>query len=107
MESIVQDHEKRILELEKNYSEVKKEITVVQTSQSRIENMLYTQNTEQKELIAKHHKEQSEMLSALFTHTLGIKKDAHTQKWKLFGVLIGGGGIIALFVELLQKILGG
>lgn len=48
MESIVQDHEKRILELEKNYGEVRKEITVVQTSQTKIENMLYTQNTEQK-----------------------------------------------------------
>src|SRR5690606_7716546 len=76
MESIVQDHEQRILELEKNYSEVQKEITIVQTSQSKIENMLYKQNTEQKELIDKHQKEQRVLLDTLLGHTLGIKKES-------------------------------
>ena len=107
MESIVQDHEKRILELEKNYNEVKKEITVVQTSQAKIENMLYTQNTEQKELIEKHQKEQTKLLDTLLSHTLGIKQDTHTQKWKLFGALVGGGGVVALLVEVLQQLFGG
>lgn len=107
MESMVQDHEKRILELEKNYSEVKKEITVVQTSQSKMENMLYTQNTEQKELIEKHQKEQRTLLDTLLTHTLGIKKDNNTKKWEIIGAVAGGvvsgGGILYLIIEALTK----
>ncbi|MEK4026278.1 hypothetical protein ABZ756_13865 [Mammaliicoccus sciuri] len=107
MESIVQDHEKRILELEKNYSEVKKEITVVQTSQSKIENMIYTQNTEQRELIDRHQKEQTNMLNTLLGHTLGIKQDNNKQKWHLIGALVGGGGLLFLLIETFQKWIGG
>ncbi|WP_155767516.1 hypothetical protein [Sporosarcina ureilytica] len=40
MESMVQAHEKRILELEKSHNKRKKEITISQTSQAKIENML-------------------------------------------------------------------
>ena len=107
MESIVQDHEKRILELEKSYGEVKKEITVVQTSQAKIENMLYTQNTEQKELIDKHQKEQTALLDTLLSHTLGIKKDNGKQRKDIFIALFGGGGVLFLLIETLQKWIGG
>ncbi len=107
MESIVQDHEQRILELEKNYNEVKKEITVVQTSQAKIENMIYKQNTEQRELINKHQKEQSKMFNVLLEHTLGIKKVDAKEKWKLAGVLVGSGGLLYAIFEFLQRILGG
>lgn len=113
MESMVQDHEKRILELEKNYSEVKKEITVVQTSQSKIENMLYTQNTDQRELIDKqnklieqHNEEQKDLMGTLLTHTLGIKKDNNQQRKDILIALFGGGGIIYLLIELAQKYFG-
>lgn len=107
MEKIVQDHENRITELEKNYSEVKREIAVVQASQSKIENMIYRQNTEQRELIDHHQKEQNKMFSTLLTHTLGIKKENHKQKWQLIGALFGGGGVVVLIVELVQKWIGG
>lgn len=107
MENMVQDHEKRILELEKNYSEVKKEITVVQTSQSKIENMLYKQNMEQKELIEGHQVEQKALLDTLLTHTLGIKKDNNKQKWHIIGSVAGGiftgGGILYLILEAFVK----
>lgn len=107
MESMVQDHEKRILELEKNYGEVKREIINVQTSQSKIENMLYSQNTEQKELIDKHQKEQTALLDKLLEHTLGIKKDNNKQRKDILVAVLGGGGILALVFETLQKYLGG
>lgn len=96
---MVQDHEKRILELEKNYGEVRKEITIVQTSQSKIENMLYKQDTEQKELIEKHQNEQRQLLDTLLTHTLGIKQEANKRKWEVFGAILGGGGIAYLILE--------
>jgi len=107
LESIVQDHEKRILELEKNYSEVKKEITVVQTSQSKIENMLYTQNMEQKELIDKHQKEQTKLLDTLLGHTLGIKKDGNKHRKDIIIAIAGGGGVLYLLIETVQKWIGG
>lgn len=114
MESMVQDHEKRILELEKNYNEVKKEITVVQTSQAKIENMLYTQNTDQRELIDKqnklieqHNNEQKELMGTLLGHTLGIKKDNNKQRRDILVALFGGGGILFLLIESLQKWIGG
>lgn len=107
MESIVQDHEKRILELEKNYGEVIKEITNVQTSQSKIENMLYTQNTEQKELIDKHQGEQTKLLDTLLSHTLGIKKDNNKQRKDILIALFGGGGVLFLLIEAMQKWIGG
>ncbi|PWA06995.1 hypothetical protein DCC39_17160 [Pueribacillus theae] len=107
MESMVQDYEKRILELEKDYSEVKKEITVVQTSQSKIENMLYTQNTEQKELINNHQNEQRQLLDTLLAHTLGIKKDTNQKKWETIAVAVGGavggGSVLYLIIEVFIK----
>lgn len=93
MGGMVKDHEQRIIQLERNYSEVKKEMNVVQASQSKIENMLYSQNTEQKQLIKKHEKEQRVLLDALLTHTLGIKKDSNKHKWAVVGTAVGGGGL--------------
>lgn len=103
MENMVQDHEKRIIALEQNYSEVKRDIAAVQTSQSKIENMLYTQNTEQKELIDKHQKEQKNLLDTLLIHTLGIKKDNNKHKWEVLLTAFGGGGIVYLIIEFLIK----
>lgn len=103
MENMVQDHERRILALEQNYSEVKREMTAVQTSQSKIEGMLYKQNTEQKELIEGHQKEQKELFNTLLHHTLGIKADSNKRKWEIMGSvaggLVAGGGILYLLIE--------
>jgi len=103
LENIVQDHEKRILALEQNYSEVKKEITQVQTSQSKIEGMLYSQNIEQKKLLEDHQSEQKKLLDTLLSHTLGIKKDSNNHKWGILAAAMSGGGIIALLVEILGR----
>lgn len=98
MEGMVQNHEKRIIELERNYSEVTKEINAVQASQSKIENMLYTQNTEQKELNEKHQEEQKELLDTLLNHTLGIREDGHKQRWQVIAASISSGGIISVVI---------
>ena len=107
MENMVQDHEKRIIALEQNYSEVKKEMNAVQASQSKIENMLYSQNTEQKQLIEGHQKEQKDLLNTLLSHTLGIKKNNNLKKWEILGTVIGGvvsgGGILYLIIEVVFK----
>lgn len=102
MESMVQDHEKRIIELERNYSEVKKEINAVQASQSKIEGLLYDQNTEQKQLIDKHQKEQKDLLNTLLTHTLGIKSDSNKHKWGVIAAAVGGGGLTYMIFEFVK-----
>ena len=103
MESIVQDHEKRILALEQNYSEVKKEMTAVQTSQLEIKGTLLRESQEQKSMIANQTKDQGELLNRLISHTLGIKKTNNAKKWELAlavgGGLVGGGGIILFVLE--------
>lgn len=107
MESMVQDHEKRIIELERNYSEVTKEINAVQASQSKIENMIYTQNTEQKEINQKYQKEQRDLLNTLINHTLGIRKDTNKHKWQVLAAAVGGGGFFYLLIESIFNLIGG
>jgi septal ring factor EnvC (AmiA/AmiB activator) len=107
MESMVQDHERRIIELEKNYGEVKKDLNAVQASQSKIENMLYSQNTEQKQLIEKHQKEQRMIFDTLLEHTLGIKKDSNNHKWGVIAAAVGGGGLAYMLFEFVKYVIGG
>jgi len=100
MESMVQDHEKRILALEQNYSEVKKEMTAVQTSQLEIKGVLLKEGQEQKELINKQRKEQDELFRQLIGHTLGIKSNNNNKKWELLLAVFGGGGLVAGIIAL-------
>lgn len=44
MREMVQDHEKRIISLEQNYSEVQRELTTVQNSQLRTENTVLSES---------------------------------------------------------------
>ena len=110
MESIVQDHEKRILALEQNYSEVKKELTIVQTSQSEIKGTLIEEGVKQRELINKQReeiesqrKEQKDLMQQLITHTLGIKQNNNKNIWKLALAFAGGGGFLYAVVDLIAK----
>ncbi|MED5101059.1 hypothetical protein P9858_13115 [Niallia circulans] len=110
MESIVQDHEKRILALEQNYSEVKKELTIVQTSQSEIKGTLIEEGVKQRELINKQReeiegqrKEQNDLLQQLITHTLGIKQNNNKNIWKLALAFAGGGGFLYAVFDLIVK----
>jgi len=110
MESIVQDHEKRILALEQNYSEVKKELTAVQTSQIEIKGTLLDEGLKQRELIneqrkeiKEQRKEQKDLMGQLITHTLGIKKNNNINIWKLALALVGGGGFLYAVIDLIIK----
>ncbi|QJX63038.1 hypothetical protein HLK66_16145 [Niallia circulans] len=110
MESIVQDHEKRILALEQNYGEVKKELTVVQTSQSEIKGVLVDEGIKQRELINKQReeiesqrKEQKELMQQLIAHTLGIKQNNNKNIWKVALAFAGGGGFLYAVFDLIAK----
>ncbi len=103
MESIVQDHEKRILALEQNYSEVKKEMTAVQTSQLEIKGVLLKEGQEQKELINKQRVEQDKLFQQLIGHTLGIKQNNNNKKWELILAVLGGGGFVYGIIEAFTK----
>lgn len=94
MQHMVQDHEKRILTLEQNYSEVKKELTVVQNSQLRTENTVLNESREQKDLLNK-----------LLDHVLYTRKFNLSKKWQLALAIFGGGGIFYAFIELVSKYL--
>ncbi|ASN69133.1 hypothetical protein 7F23_20 [uncultured Caudovirales phage] len=110
MESIVQDHEKRILALEQNYGEVKQELTSVKTSQLEIKGTLLEEGQKQRELINKQReelegqrKEQKELMQQLLTHTLGIKKNNNINIWKLALAIVGGGGFLYAVIDLIIK----
>ncbi|WP_182104274.1 hypothetical protein [Niallia taxi] len=110
MESIVQDHEKRILALEQNYSEVKKELTAVQTSQIEIKGTLLEEGQKQRELIneqrkeiKEQRKEQKGLMDQLIAHTLGIKKNNNTKVWELALAILGGGGFLYAVIDLIMQ----
>ncbi len=105
MEKMVQDHEQRILTLERNYSEVKKEMTAVQTSQLEIKGTLLKESQEQKELINKQRKEQDALFKTLVDHTLGIRKNNSNKKWELALAIFGGGGLFYGVIEIIQRLL--
>lgn len=95
MESIVQDHEKRILALEQHYGEVKKEMTAIQTSQLEIKGVLLKEGQENRELINKQREEQDKLFQQLISHTLGIRSNNNNKKWELLLAVFGGGGLVA------------
>ncbi|WP_437830662.1 hypothetical protein ACQRXC_03985 [Niallia taxi] len=112
MESIVQDHEKRILALEQNYGEVKKELTAVQTSQIEIKGTLLEEGQKQRVLIneqrneiKEQRKEQKELMNQLITHTLGIKKNNNAKVWQLALAICGGSSILYTIFDLISKYL--
>lgn len=92
MQHIVQDHEKRIIKLEQNYSEVQRELTNVQNSQLRTENTVLETSRQQKEL-----------LERLLDHVLGSKTFVLNKKWQLILTIFGGGGLVYAVLDLLDK----
>ncbi|GKU81190.1 hypothetical protein [Niallia sp. NCCP-28] len=110
METIVQDHEKRILALEQNYGEVKKELTSVQTIQMETKGTLLEEGQKQRELINKQReeidqqrKEQKELMGQLINHTLGIKKNNNNMLWKVLIAFVSGGGVLYTIFDLISK----
>lgn len=94
MEAMVQDHEKRIISLEQNYSEVQRELTTVQNSQLRTENAVLNESRDQKELLNK-----------LLEHVLGTQKFNLTKKWQLILAMFGGGGLFYALIQLFTSYL--
>ena len=103
MERIVQDHEQRIISLEKSYSDMQQKMQSVETGQLRIEKTLLEEGKEQKYLINKQREEQDKLFKEMIKHTLGIKQNNNVQVWKLLGAMAGGGGILFLLFEQLLK----
>ena len=89
MQEMVQDHEKRIFNLEQNYSEVQRELTTVQNSQLRTENTVLSESRAQKELLNK-----------LLDHVLGTQKFNLTKRWQLILAMFGGGGLFCALIQL-------
>ena len=90
MQDMVQDHEKRIISLEQNYSEVQRELTTVQNSQLRTENTVMSESREQKVL-----------LNRLLDHVLDARKFNLTKKWQLILAIFGGGGAFYAVIQIL------
>ncbi|PTY76932.1 hypothetical protein B5V89_16520 [Heyndrickxia sporothermodurans] len=110
MESIVQDHEKRILALEKNYADLTNKMQAVETGQLRIEKTLLEEGkeqknliNEQKSLINKQREEQEALLNRLIEHTLNIKQNSSNKRWDLALAIFGGGGLIFGVLSLIFK----
>jgi hypothetical protein len=90
--NILQDHEKRITDLEKNYAEVKKDLAVVNNSQLRMETTLLNESREQKILLNK-----------LIDHQFGLNKLNLAGKWQFWAATVGSGGVLYLILEFLTK----
>ena len=103
METIVQDHEQRILKLEQSYSDLKSQLVSVETGQLRIERTLLDEGREQKKLLDEQRKEQKDLMDQLIEHTLGIKKTNSTKKWELALAIVGGGGFLYALVDLIMQ----
>ncbi|MCP3738829.1 hypothetical protein [Rossellomorea sp. BNER] len=94
IEQRVDNHERRITELEKNQYEMK-------NGMLRIENTVLQQG-----------KEQKDMLSKFIDHFFQDRKDVRQNKtklseirWQTIATLLGGGGVLVLIIQwLLTKI---
>ena len=93
MERIVQDHERRIADLEKNHSEIRNEIRLIQGSQYKIENTVLNESKEQKDLLNK-----------LVDHHLGMKTSNNSNRWKFAIALVSGGGLFYVVFEAVKAI---
>ncbi len=94
MQDMVQDHEKRIISLVQNYSDVQRELTNVQNSQLRTENIVMSESREQKELLNK-----------LLDHVLDARKFNLTKRWQLTLAIFGGGGVFYALIQLVASLL--
>jgi hypothetical protein len=95
MEHMVQDHEKRILQLEKQSEETRNKLQAVETGQYRIEKVILEQGIEQ-----------GKLLNKLIDNQFDLKKmNVLTREkiWvKALGVLGGAGGLFAFIVALIK-----
>ncbi|MEM5012056.1 hypothetical protein WKH57_15150 [Niallia taxi] len=110
MESMVQDHERRILILEQSYSELKSELSsfkgqlsTVELGQVRIEKTLIEEGREQRKAISDSQKEQTKILNKFIDQTLNIKKKNNENFWKILTGLTGAGGVLYVIIDLFFK----
>lgn len=94
----IQDHETRIVKLEKDYSDIQLEMNSLKNIQ------LQTQNT-----LLEGNKHQNELLNQIITQTFGLRSTNNTNMWKTVGIAAGSGGFLVVVVvgiiELFQKFL--
>lgn len=100
MHEIVQDHERRILDLEKNHTEMK-------NGMLRIENTVLQEGQNQKQIL-------NSINEKLLEHFFGERKEIRTNKvkmseirWTTVAGILGAGGGVALVVQWVVTQLGG
>jgi hypothetical protein len=94
IEQMVNDHEIRISKLEQSYDQMQRDIATIQNGQLRIETTLLQESRDQKALLTK-------LINQKFT----LDKINTTNKWKVFGSIVGSGGILYLLIELIKGVL--
>jgi hypothetical protein len=85
LDEIVQDHEKRIIELEKNS-------LLVNNTLLKVENTLLTESRETRALLNK-------MIEKQF----GLAKINLAKKWEFWFAIVGSGGILYAVLDVLSK----
>jgi hypothetical protein len=89
---ILQDHEKRISELEKNFG-------IIQNSQLRIENTLLDESRQQKDLLHKLIDHKFVLDKTQLKQTFDLDKINILKKWEFWIASIGSGGILFFIAE--------
>lgn len=81
----VQDHETRIVALEKSYSDMQLEMNSLKNIQ------LQTQNT-----LLEGNKHQNELLNKIIEQTFGLRNNSNSNMWKTVGIAVGSGGFLVV-----------
>lgn len=104
MDTIIQDHEQRLIKIEGDYISLKDEVGEVKAKLSNVENVnLQTQN-----IVLNQNKNMQDNFDKLLTGVIDIKKTNVSGKYSMFAQLftgaLGAGGAIFAVVELIKYI---
>ena len=98
VDTILQDHEKRIVILEHGYQHVNDKLTSLESSMLRVENTVMREGQEQRSLIKTMLENQFKLNKSKLTSSEKVKIALITT----LGTILGGGaivGIVSLFIK--------